>query len=154
MKQIKHGKWNAYISFDPNSWFGYVYQITDTQTNMKYIGSKQFVNKIRRKPLKGKKRVRLDTRTSDWLKYTGSSKALNIVIEQYINHIKLITKENIVDLDTVLEKRFTFDILSLHDTKFQLSYAENRLIYVTDAMLDEKYYNCFTSRLGNKKDFT
>ena len=113
----------------------------------------QFFNKIRRKPLKGKKRVRLDTRTSDWLKYTGSSKALNAVMEQYITHIETLSGNPINDLDTVLEKRFTFDILSLHVTKFQLSYAENRLIYVTDAMIDEKYYNCFTSRLGNKKDF-
>ena len=151
--ESKHGHWFYYTGFDAHSWFGMVYQITDTQTKMKYIGSKQFYTKIRRKPLKGKKRVRLDTKESNWKTYTGSSKALNAVISEYVTHFETITGGKVADMPQFLKKRFSFEILSLHSSRFTLSYYENRHIYVMDALIDEKYYNCFASRLGTKKDF-
>ena len=61
----------------PEDSFGFIYEITNTINDKKYIGKKQMVRKIKRKPLKGKKRKRIDFIESDWKTYTGSSDALN-----------------------------------------------------------------------------
>ena len=61
----------------PKDTFGFIYEITNLTNNRKYIGKKQMVRKIRRKPLKGKKRKRIDYIESDWKTYTGSSDILN-----------------------------------------------------------------------------
>ena len=43
------------------STFGFIYEITNTVTNKKYIGKKQCQSKIKRQPLKGKKNKRILT---------------------------------------------------------------------------------------------
>ena len=40
--------------------FGFIYEITNAITNKKYIGKKQCVSRIKRKPLKGKTRNRIE----------------------------------------------------------------------------------------------
>ena len=63
--------------------FGFIYEITNKVNGKKYIGKKQCVRKIRRKPLKGKTRNRIDHKESDWKTYTSSSNELNEYIQKY-----------------------------------------------------------------------
>ena len=65
------GIWEVYKPI-PEGTFGFIYEIINTINNKKYIGKKQMVRKIKRKPLKGKKRKRIDFIESDWKTYTGS----------------------------------------------------------------------------------
>ena len=73
------GIWKVYEAI-PEDAFGFIYEIVNTTNGKKYIGKKQMIRKIRRNPLKGKKRKRIDYVESDWKTYTGSSDALNIDI--------------------------------------------------------------------------
>ena len=56
-----------FLSEDIGDSFGFVYRITNLQTNKQYIGRKYFVQK--RKPRGGGRRV---TSESNWKKYYGS----------------------------------------------------------------------------------
>ena len=58
---------------DFTGYYGFIYCIKYTDGTI-YYGKKSFIKAIRRKPLKGRTRVRLDTVESDWRKYAGSSK--------------------------------------------------------------------------------
>ena len=58
---------------------GFVYIVTDKVTGMKYVGKKGFFSKVTKPPLKGKKRVRLDTKPSDWKVYTSSGKFKELI---------------------------------------------------------------------------
>jgi len=107
----------------PEDAFGFIYEITNTLNGKKYIGKKQMVRRIKRKPLKGKKRKRIDFIESDWKTYTGSSDALN-------NDIALI------GLD-----KFIFKILKFCNSKFELSYFEAKMQFEKDVLLSENYYN-------------
>ena len=107
----------------PEDAFGFIYEITNTLNNKKYIGKKQMVRKIKRKPLKGKKRKRIDFIESDWKTYTGSSDTLN-------NDIALL------GLD-----KFIFKILKFCNSKFELSYFEAKIQFEKDVLLSENYYN-------------
>ena len=51
--------------------FGFIYEITNLVTNKKYIGKKQCKSRLKRKPLKGKKKNRLEMKESDWKEYTS-----------------------------------------------------------------------------------
>ena len=53
------GIWKVYEAIPENA-FGFIYEITNTINGKKYIGKKQMTRKIKRKPLKGKKRKRID----------------------------------------------------------------------------------------------
>ena len=54
----------------------FVYLITNTTNNRKYIGKKLAKRKVTRPPLKGKKNKRRSTKESDWRTYWGSSEHL------------------------------------------------------------------------------
>ena len=56
-----------------DKYVGMVYQITELDTGMIYIGIKRFWSKRTRKPLKGYKRKRVDHVESDWATYKTSS---------------------------------------------------------------------------------
>jgi hypothetical protein len=103
--------------------FGFIYEIKNNITNKKYIGKKQIKSKIRRKPLKGKKRIRIDFKESDWKSYTGSSNELNEDIQKY-------GKEN-----------FTFIIIKLCNSKWELAYFECKIQMEQNVLLREDYYN-------------
>jgi hypothetical protein len=113
--------------------FGFIYVITNNALPepKKYIGKKQCVSKIRRKPLKGKKRARLGEKESDWKTYTSSSKELNEDIEKYG------------------KEKFTFVILEWCSSKFELGYKEIKLQLQHDVLLKECFYNgIINCRLG------
>jgi len=107
----------------PEDTFGFIYEITNLINNRKYIGKKQMVRKIRRKPLKGKKRKRIDYIESDWKTYTGSSDVLN------------------EDIKNLGMNNFKFNILKFCNSKFELSYFEAKIQFEKDVLLNENYYN-------------
>jgi len=134
-----HWQLSEGLEFNPNA-FGFIYEITNNalEKPKKYIGKKQCLSKIRRKPLKGKKRARLDQKESDWKTYTGSSKELN------------------EDIKTHGKQNFTFIILEWCNSKFELGYKEIKLQLLHDVLLKECYYNgIINCRLGKvPKNFT
>jgi hypothetical protein len=116
------GHWKVYQAV-PEDAFGFIYEIVNIINGKKYIGKKQMKRKIRRLPLKGKKRKRVDYVDSDWRTYTGSSDALNI------------------DIATNGKDNFVFKILKFCNSKFELSYFEAKMQFEKDVLLSEDYYN-------------
>jgi len=116
------GIWKVYQAV-PEDAFGFIYEIVNITNGKKYIGKKQMKRKIRRNPLKGKKRKRIDFVESDWKTYTGSSDALNI------------------DIATLGLDKFVFKILKFCNSKFELSYFEAKMQFEKDVLLSEDYYN-------------
>ena len=116
------GIWKVYEAI-PEDAFGFIYEIVNTTNGKKYIGKKQMIRKIRRNPLKGKKRKRIDYVESDWKTYTGSSDALNI------------------DIATLGLEKFIFKILKFCNSKFELSYFEAKMQFEKDVLLSEDHYN-------------
>ena len=110
------------VDYRPEA-FGFIYEITNTVTNKKYIGKKQCTSRIKRKPLKGKTRNRIDKKESDWKSYTGSSNELNADILNYG------------------KDKFVFNIIEWGDSKFELGYKEIKKQIEVDALLKEDYYN-------------
>lgn len=103
--------------------FGFIYEITNNILNKKYIGKKQCIKKIKRKPLKGKIKKRIEHTISDWQVYTSSSTELNADILKY-------GKEN-----------FTFKILRLCSSKWELAYYEIKEQIEREVLLRKDYYN-------------
>lgn len=118
------GHWilNENVIIDEKT-FGFIYEITNTVTNMKYIGKKQCQSRIKRKPLKGKKRNRIDFVESDWKGYTSSSNELNSDIAKYG------------------KDKFIFKILRICDSKWALAYFEIKEQIDNDVLFRNDYYN-------------
>lgn len=115
---------NVFTEDDIGDYIGFVYLITDTESNRKYIGKKLFT-KASYKQVKGKKKkVR---KSSDWESYFGSNKELQDAV-----------KTNGVD-------RYRREILYLCKTKSECSYRETREIFTRDALLREDYYNSWVT---------
>lgn len=105
---------------DITNWFGFVYLITNTKNDRKYIGKKLF-SKAATKQVKGKKKkIRKD---SDWKDYYGSSKEL-------LADVELLGKEN-----------FKREILYLCESRGTCNYIETREIMDRRALESEEYYN-------------
>lgn len=106
--------------------FGFVYMITNTTNDRKYIGKKWFWS-TRKKKIKGKKRAKRVRLESDWKSYYGSSDEL------------------CADVEKIGTDKFKREILILCKTKGDCSYHEARLIIEYNALLDESYYNRWLS---------
>jgi len=107
-------------------YYGFVYEITDTSNNKKYIGKKWFWSTTKKPPLKGKKRKRIVKSESDWQKYFGSSEEVKLLVEESG------------------ESRFRREILKLCKTKGECSYWELKYQMEFDVLLKpEEYYNSF-----------
>lgn len=111
--------------FIDNGAVGFVYEIHDLKTDMKYIGKKNLIRKIRRSPLKGKKRKRVEVHQSDWQKYYGSNELL----------------KEAVSIDG--SERFKRYILHICYSKGEMSYIEAKLQFMNDVLLRNDYYNEF-----------
>lgn len=107
---------------DINEWFGYVYIIENLNSGMKYIGSKQFWFK-RKKKVKGKKKKRIYYIESDWKNYYGSSEYLT-------SEVKKLGR-----------RRFKRSILTCFKTKWEILYYEAKEQFKRDVLLDSTYYN-------------
>ena len=103
--------------------FGFIYEITNLLNNKKYIGKKQCLRRIKRKPLKGKTRNRISQGESDWKIYTSSSVALNLDIEKYGKH------------------EFEFKIIRICGSKWELGYEEIKEQIKREVLLRDDYYN-------------
>jgi hypothetical protein len=103
--------------------FGFIYEITNTISNKKYIGKKQCSSRVKRKPLKGKTRNRIDFKESDWKTYTSSSNEL------------------IKDIQKYGKDKFEFKILKVCDSKWALAYFEAKEQMEKDVLFREDYYN-------------
>lgn len=106
-----------------NESFGFIYEIKNNISGKMYIGKKICTSKIKKKPLKGKKRNRISTRESDWKTYTGSSNDLN-------EDIKKFGKEN-----------FSFTIIKECGSKWELGYEEIKEQISRGVILSDQYYN-------------
>lgn len=122
------GHWQYPGEFNTDDWFGFIYRIIEKDTNMHYIGKKQFHSYLK-KAVKGKKNKKSVIKENDWKSYTSSSIRLN-------NEIESKGLEN-----------YIFLIESLHKTRGSLFYAEvERQIsenVLTERLEDgrRKYYN-------------
>jgi len=118
----------------PEGILGFVYLITNLQTNQKYIGKKLAQFKKTRPPLKGKKRKRRTTVESDWRDYWGSSEHLQADVEQ---------------LGT---DQFTREILFFCKTKGEMSYLEAKEQFDRRVLETDEYYNGIINvRVGGSK---
>jgi len=112
--------------FNPDEkipWVGFVYLLTDTKNDKKYIGKKKFFRKVTRPPLKGKKRKRRSVAESDWKNYYGSSDETKALVEEFGG------------------TRFTREILHLCDSLGEMSYLELKEQVDRKALLRDDYYN-------------
>lgn len=105
------------------STFGFIYEITNTATNKKYIGKKQCKSKLKRAPLKGRKNKRIEIKESDWREYTSSSTELNEDIKKYG------------------KDKFIFKILKTCNSKWELAYFEIFEQIKNNVLLRDDYYN-------------
>lgn len=119
---LGHWQLAANVVMSENT-FGFIYEIKNTVNGKKYIGKKQCVSKLKRRPLKGKKNRRIEIKESDWKFYTGSSKELN------------------ADIEALGKDRFTFTILHTCGSKWELGYREIKEQIERDVILREDYYN-------------
>ena len=129
---------STFSSDDINSFFGFVYRITNLQTGKQYIGRKYFVQK--RKPRSGKSKRRV-TSESDWKKYYGSSPELKADVKQF-------GKEN-----------FKREILSLHATLGKVNYEETKQLFLNNVLQETledgspKFYNSNILGRYYRKDY-
>jgi hypothetical protein len=101
---------------------GFIYEITNTTNNKKYIGRKTFWKRVKLKPLKGRKNKRHRKTDSDWATYTGSSTQLNSDIAK-------------IGID-----KFKFRIIHLCESKTEMNYYEPYYLWKAHA-LTSNYYN-------------
>ena len=109
----------------PEEYQGFVYLITELDTDKKYIG-KKFFWKPKTLPVTKKRKRRVKTRVeSDWRKYYGSSKEVQQLLE-------MKGSDN-----------FKREILRLCKTKGECSYYEAKYQFDNDVLLRDDYYNEF-----------
>lgn len=107
----------------PEEYEGFVYLITNTTNNQKYIGKKLAKFKTTKPPLKGKKNKRRGYKESDWKDYWGSSDRL------------------IADVNELGAEKFTREILYLCKGRGEMSYLEAREQFERRVLETDEYYN-------------
>ena len=134
MDNYGHWTYNLEEKEIPNTFYGFIYQITNTTNNRKYIGKKQSTTILKRPPLKGRKNKRHVVKETDWKIYTGSSDRLN------------------EDIQKLGKGKFKFEILRFCQSKSELAYYEAKMQFDNDVLLKEEYYNGIINlRLGKIK---
>lgn len=100
--------------------YGFVYEITNLETNRKYIGKKLFYFS-KTKQVKGKKkRIKV---ASDWQTYYGSNEELQ------------------KDVKSLGEDKFKREILHLCKSKGECNYLEAKEQFVNLVLEKDDYYN-------------
>ena len=130
----------------PEGSFGFIYQITHTPTNKRYIGKKvlYFTRKVKltkaeiaeqtgpgRKPT-----TKLVTKESDWKTYYGSNK-------EFVSLTKIHPKEEFVK--EILEFAPNKKMLTYYECKYLFKYdaIENNPLYYNDNILGKFYRKDF-----------
>ena len=114
---------NKIVEELPQGAVGFVYMITNTTNNRKYIGKKLAQFKKTKPPLKGRKNKRRTTIESDWREYYGSSDELT------------------EDVQNLGVENFKREILFYAENKSQLSYIEAREQFNHKVLESDEYYN-------------
>jgi len=107
----------------PDEYEGFVYLITNTTNNKKYIGKKLAKFKTTKPPLKGKKNKRRGHKESDWKEYWGSSDRLQ------------------ADVEALGPENFTREILYMCRGRGEMSYLEAREQFDRRVLESDDYYN-------------
>lgn len=110
----------------PEEYQGFVYEITEIDTGMKYIG-KKFFWKPKKLPVTKTRRRAIRSRSeSDWRKYYGSSTEVKLLVEKRGS------------------EAFRRVILRLCKNKGECSYYEMKYQLERDVLLKpDEYYNAF-----------
>jgi len=113
---------------------GFVYLIRNNHPDAIkrfYIGKKQLLKRVKKKPLKGKTRNRISFVDNDVEKYWGSSKELLSDIEKYgIEH-------------------FSREVIEVCNSKFHMSFAEIDWQMKCRVLFDDRFFNgIINCRLG------
>ena len=114
---------NKIVDELPEDCVGFVYLITNTTNNRKYIGKKLARFKRSRPPLKGKTRKRRYTVEADWRDYWGSNDELK------------------ADVENLGTEKFTREILYYCNSKAECSYIEAREQFSRQVLETKEYYN-------------
>ena len=116
---------NEQFDTTPEHYQGFVYLITELDTDKKYIGKKNFW-KPKTLPITKTRKRRVRTRTeSDWRSYFSSSSEVQQLVE------------------SKGEKNYKREILKLCKTKGEMSYYEAKLQFEHDVLFRNDYYNEF-----------
>ena len=109
----------------PEDYQGFVYIITELDTGKKYLGKKNFWRpKILPKNSKRSRRIRTRVE-SDWRGYYGSSKELQVLVEQRGGD------------------NYKREIIRLCRNKGEMSYYEAKAQFDNDVLLSDEWYNEF-----------
>ena len=114
---------NKEVTEIPPEFIGFVYLITNTTNNRKYIGKKLTQFKRSRKPLKGRTNKRRYTVESDWKDYYGSSDELS------------------ADVELLGKDKFKREIMYWCSSKSELSYIEAREQFTHKVLESTQWYN-------------
>ena len=118
--------------FSPEVMYGFIYQITNTENDRKYIGKKFFWKKKTLPITKSRKRRKKLLVESDWRTYCGSSKYL------------------VEDIEKIGLNKFDREILYIGTMKGELAYIEAKLQFENEVLLRDDYYNGIINiRLGS-----
>ena len=114
---------NKIVKEIPEGMIGFVYLITNTTNDRKYIGKKLAQFKKTKPPLKGRKNKRRSLVESDWRNYYGSSDELT------------------EDVETLGKDKFKRKILYFCCSKAELSYIEAREQFRYKVLESDDWYN-------------
>jgi len=114
---------NKEVTEIPEEFIGFVYLITNTTNDRKYIGKKLTQFKRSKKPLKGRTNKRRYTVESDWKDYYGSSDELS------------------ADVELLGKDKFKREIMFWCSSKSQLSYIEAREQFTHKVLESKQWYN-------------
>lgn len=118
----------------PGDCEAFVYLITNTTNDKKYVGKKLAKFKTTKPPLKGKKNKRRGTKESDWRTYWGSSDHLN------------------ADVLELGEDKFIREIIWYCPSRGVASYLEAREQFERRVLETDDYYNGIINvRVGGSK---
>lgn len=119
--------------FSSDDWMGFVYIITNNESNRKYIGKKLFWFKKTLPVTKKRKRRKKVLYESDWKDYWGSNKHL---------------MEEVAKCD---KSEYTREILHLCKTRGELSYMELVEQVERKVLLSDEFYNGIIQiRIGSR----
>ena len=116
-------EWQLPEDWSPQDVYGFVYLITNLETNQKYVGKKFFWSKKTLPITKTRKRRKRLLVESDWKDYWGSSKHLQ------------------EDVDKQGENKFYREILHFCKTKAECAYMETKEQFDREVLLTDEYYN-------------
>jgi hypothetical protein len=114
---------NKEVTEIPAEFIGFVYLITNTTNDRKYIGKKLTQFKRSKKPLKGRTNKRRYTVESDWKDYYGSSDELT------------------ADVELLGKDKFKREIMFWCSSKSELSYIEAREQFTHKVLESKQWYN-------------